>query len=98
MSKVAKVHIGCVCTAVLAGVYYSVYSVYSVYTRVRYRNYRNYCQKMTYSISVLFENWPTDAAGHRPRWNSETGKICVSHFFFPAGPGCIEKAVGRLKK
>jgi hypothetical protein len=52
---------------------------------------------MIYSISVLFENWPTDAAGQRPRWNSETGKFCVSHFYFPAGPGCMEKAVGRLK-
>ena len=45
---------------------------------------------MTYSISVLFEDWPTDAAGQRPRWNSEIGKLCVSHFFFRAGPGCTK--------
>jgi hypothetical protein len=36
---------------------------------------------MMYSISVLFENWPTNAAGQRPRWNSEIEKFCVSHIF-----------------
>jgi hypothetical protein len=46
----------------------------------------------------IFENWPTNAAGRRPRWNSETGNFCVSHFFGQPGPGCIKKAVGRLKK
>ena len=58
----------------------------------------HYCQKMMYSISVLFEDWPTNAAGQRPRWNSEIGKLCVSQIFCPVGPGCMEKAVGRLKK
>ena len=49
------------------------------------------------SISVLYENGPTNATGQRPRWNFESGKFCVPHMFCPADPGRMEKAIGRLR-
>ena len=42
--------------------------------------------------------WPTNAAGQRPRWKLETGKLCVSHIYSPADRGRMEKGVGKLKK
>ena len=60
--------------------------------------FSEYYQKKMYLISILFENWPTNAAGQRSRWNSENGKFCVSHIFRRLGPGCMKKAVGRLEK
>ena len=61
----------------------------------------HYCQKMMYSISVLFENWPTDAAGQRPHVRAgilEPDNFVCHTFFARPGPGRMEKAVGRLKK